>query len=458
MMQNRMFAPWLRPVAGLFALVAALMLSACGGGSGAPNNPYAPPAPQPKPLVILPGAADVYSGTPTILTISGGTQPYTAFSSNSAVVPIAASVADSTVVVFPATVVADTAVTVTARDAAAQQTVATLIVKPAPLLNTLNVTPNLATCGTQAICSGQTGTASMIVTGPGGGGLPNRQVRFDAVSGAFGIQSSNPALPLVSTLTTVSDATGSAKVVLQAFNNATTQPALLRATELTTGNQVTAQFTIVQFTNGSTILSVVPTTITISGVDDNKCSSGFKADYFIFGGTPPYQVIPNLVGIVAIRLLLNPQDQTVAPGGFEVTTTGKCVQPVILTIVDATGLQTTAQFNNVVGNNKPFEPPVTPLSVIPESQTAVAASYTSTSCSGDFKFIATGGTPPYNAIVSPARPVTVDAETITVSGASLGTTSVVIVDSSSPKKSATASVTCTAPAAPPTPPTPPAGK
>jgi hypothetical protein len=452
MTANHPFAAWIRSLAGLVALAGVFVLSACGGGSGAPNNPFAPAPQAPEPLAVLPASAVLYSGFPTILTVAGGTQPYYAFSSDSALAPVPAYVAGSTIAVLPAVVIGDAPITITVRDAAGAQATSSLTIKPAPLLNTLNVTPNLATCGTQAICSGQTASAGVIVMGPGGGGSPNRQVRFDVVSGAFGIRSANAALPLASTLTVVSDATGSAKVVLQAFNNATTQPAFLRATELTTGNQVTAQFTIVQFTDGSVILSVVPTTITISGVDNSKCSSGFKADYFIFGGTPPYQVLPNLVGIADIRLLLNPQDQTLAPGGFEVTTTGKCVQPLLITIVDATGLRTTAQFNNVVGDSKPFEPPATPLSVIPAAQTAVAPDSTSTSCSGDFKFIATGGTPPYNAIVSPARPVTVDGATITVSGANLGTTSVVIVDSSSPPKSATASVVCTAPAPPPTPP------
>src|SRR2546422_907538 len=127
--------------------------------------------------------------------------------------------------------------------------------------------PASAACGANAICSGQTATAKVTVTGLGGVGIPNRQVRFDVVSGAFAIQSNDPANPLVSTLTVVSDQFGVAQVIIQANANAPTQPALLRATELTTGNQQTAQFTIVQTINGAAVLSVVPSDATITGPD-----------------------------------------------------------------------------------------------------------------------------------------------------------------------------------------------
>src|SRR5207237_8029213 len=149
---------------------------------------------------------------------------------------------------------------------------------PPPLFNTLTVTPASAACGAHAICSGQTATAKVTVTGLGGVGIPNRQVRFDVVSGAFAIQSNDPANPLVSTLTVVSDQFGVAQVIVQATAGVATQPALLRATELTTGNQQTAQFTIVQTINGSTVLSVVPSDVTFVGADTTQCTNNFRPD------------------------------------------------------------------------------------------------------------------------------------------------------------------------------------
>ena len=45
MMQTPPSGAWLRALSGLFAAVAVMTLAACGGGSGAPNNPFAAPLP-----------------------------------------------------------------------------------------------------------------------------------------------------------------------------------------------------------------------------------------------------------------------------------------------------------------------------------------------------------------------------------------------------------------------------
>ena len=56
---DRLAIIWSRRLAGLFALAGVLALSACGGGSGAPNNPFAPgPTPVPA-LSVLPPSATV---------------------------------------------------------------------------------------------------------------------------------------------------------------------------------------------------------------------------------------------------------------------------------------------------------------------------------------------------------------------------------------------------------------
>ena len=87
-MNLRDLAACLRPFASLLTLLGIVGLSACGGGSGSPNNPYTPPATTPAPLTVLPGLArSPTPGSPQALTITGGTPPYRAFSSNSAVLP-----------------------------------------------------------------------------------------------------------------------------------------------------------------------------------------------------------------------------------------------------------------------------------------------------------------------------------------------------------------------------------
>ena len=168
MTENRLFAGWLRSLTVLAAVAGTFGLSACGGGSGAPNNPFL------GALTVLPAPVVAYSGVPTTLTISGGTGPYKAFSSNSAVLPVTQTVPSTTVVLLANNVDADTDVTITIQETGTvtpngAQVPVTVTVRAAPLVNSLTITPNLADCGTGAICSGQNGTASVTVLGPQGG-------------------------------------------------------------------------------------------------------------------------------------------------------------------------------------------------------------------------------------------------------------------------------------------------
>ena len=83
MTENRPFAAWLRMLAGLVALAGVLGLSACGGGSGAPNNPF--------PLKASLGSPDLFSQVPTNLTVTGGSGPYSVSASNPAAIQISVS-------------------------------------------------------------------------------------------------------------------------------------------------------------------------------------------------------------------------------------------------------------------------------------------------------------------------------------------------------------------------------
>jgi hypothetical protein len=447
MAPNRMNAHWLRLALATLAIGALTILGGCGGGSGAPNNPFAPPPTTPGPVSILPSAATIYSNTPATLTVVGGVPPYFVVSSNTAILPIGASVTNGTVVLLPANVLADTAVLITAQDSVGTKASATVTVKAAPIFNTLTVTPASTACGANTVCSGQTATAKVTVTGAGGVGIPNRQVKFDVVAGAFAIQSSDPANPLVSTLTVVSDQFGVAQVIIQASASAPTQPALLRATELTTGNQQTAQFTIVQTINGQAVLSVVPSTATITGPDSATCSSGFRIDYYIYGGTPPYRVtstFPNSVTLVNSIVLASGQP-------FSAITNGSCVNPLVFSIVDAIGLQTTALLINNPGTGAPPTAPPPALNASPGSQTVAA-------CSGKtISVLITGGTPSYSvsaSTVSGVTPVVTNSDgsslpvpapgyiNITGMVTAAGTYNFIVADSSVPQQTVAFKITC----------------
>jgi hypothetical protein len=442
MAPNVMNSNWLRPTLALCVLAGLLALAGCGGGSGAPNNPFAPGPVKVGPLFVLPANAVVYSHTATTLQVSGGATPYQAFSSNSAVLPVTQNVDTGVIVLIPGEVAADTPVIITVQDAIGQTATSSVTVRPAPLFNTLTVVPSRTVCGTNAVCSGDTATATVTVSGVAGGGIPNRQVRFDVITGAFAIQSSNPAQPLVSSLTVVTDGTGTARVVLQAGVNVPTQPAQIRATDVTTGNSVTAAFTIVQQTDGSAILSVIPATATITGPDKNTCSSGVRVDYFIYGGTPPYHVAPSFPDTVT---MVNTTVFT-SGGSFEIITNGSCVNPLTFTIVDAIGRQTTAQLINTLGTATPPPPPSPAIQVTPPSASAAAACSAATP---SFGFTITGGTPPFNVASSDGM-VTTSPVTTSPGSFSFKVTNfaanhdnvIFIGDTSSPQKTATATVHC----------------
>jgi hypothetical protein len=454
MLAHRPSAVWLRLVAGTFALAGLLALTACGGGEGAPNNPFEPGPVLPAPLTVLPGVSTVYSRTPATLTVSGGVPPYLAFSSNSAVLPVAQTVSGSTVLLVPNDVADNTTVVVTIQDAAGTTATAGVTVSPAPLLpNLVTITPNNDCPGSPqnlggALCSGGTGTAAVRLTGPGGGALPNRQVRFDVVAGNFALQSSNPATPLVSTLTVVSDVNGSAVVGIAVPVNAPTQIGVLRATDVTTGNSVTGQFTITQVTDGTTVLSVIPANITITGPLQNVCSAGVTVSYFIFGGTPPYRVtFPIPGGLTLLNSTVNESG-----GHFDAITNGACLDNIPFAITDATGRTipdgAAPRITNAPGTVAPPAP--TPPAALQVAPSTIAQP---SGCAGKtFTFLVVGGTPPYSAVVSPGGVgITLTGTNpyvVTYAGSVPTTTNSVLAISDSSGQSVTATITCTASAGP----------
>src|SRR5271166_5654704 len=141
MAPNRLNARWLRPALATLALAALAVLGGCGGGSGAPNNPYAPKPVPPGPLLILPSAITVYSNTPASLTVTGGVAPYFVVSSDPTKLPLGSSSSTGTIVLLPTTVVMSESVLITVTDSTGVQAQATATLQPAPIYNTLTVTP-----------------------------------------------------------------------------------------------------------------------------------------------------------------------------------------------------------------------------------------------------------------------------------------------------------------------------
>jgi hypothetical protein len=243
-------------------------------------------------------------------------------------------------------------------------------------------------------------------------------------------------------------AAGIAQVIVRANVDAPTQPAQIRATDLTSGQQLTTQFLVIQNTTGSSILTVVPSDATVTSPFKGECSVGARVDYYIYGGTPPYRVTPSFPQAVA---LVNPTVNA-AGGFFEAITNGTCVDPLTFSILDATGRQTTATLSNTPGTAaRPTPPVVTPaaLKVAPTDQSGTCAAANIT-----FSLVMNGGTPPYNVAVAPSpggAAIVVQQPTaangfvgkVQVNGqGSVGTANVAVRDNGNPAQTANATINC----------------
>ena len=392
-MPGHRLTAWLRPLLTLAAMAGVLSLAACGGGGGSPSQVIN--GGTPAPLAITPTAGVAYSGTPFTFLISGGTAPFAVLSSDQTIVPVVGTLSGNALVIVPSTVGADTTVTISVRDSRGQSAAATLTVKPQLLLPTsITITgnTNCAAAGGK-LCSGQNGTASVLVVGPGGGPLANRLIRFDVVQGDFSFV--NPAGgPPVQSITATTDQNGFAVVTLTVPASAITQIATIRATDVTSGNAISSNFTIVAFNNGSAVLSVAPTTASIPGLPASppKCSFGVPVNYFVFGGTPPYTVSASLPNFVIIR-----NSPVLVSGGSFTAVTNGCVDPETLIITDASGRFTTVTLSSVLGpdsgsgsgggNDCSFSPAPAGCPTVPP----IALS----ACGQTANVTISGGTPPY---------------------------------------------------------------
>jgi hypothetical protein len=267
--------------------------------------------------------------------------------------------------------------------------------------------------------------------------LAGRQVRFDVVLGTFSLIAANTTTPAQS-VTVTTDQNGLAVVTIRVPVDAATQFGTLRATDVTTGSSVIAQFTIAQFVNGNAVLSVIPNgKVTFTGPDSKTCASfPAQATFYIFGGTPPYTVqtnFPTAVSLFGVPVLTS-------GGGFSVAPNGTCFTGLTFAITDNAGrtLLTPPTVDNVVGTN----PPTVPLAVIP-SEFPVGGG--TTACTGTFQFLASGGSGTYFASAAPAsNNATPGSATVTVAGGNVtvnftqqghGDWSVNVTDGSSVKTS-----------------------
>jgi hypothetical protein len=337
----------LTPILTAIAVIGLISgLSACGSGAvGSP--PDTTPVPS-TPLAVSPPAADLFPDVPTTFTITGGKPGYSAFSSNSVVLPVTATLSGATFTVIPGPVTAETAVDITVRDTANASASAKATVKPATLNNQITFTPFAPTatgCGTNAICSG--GDAQVVVKAAQNGVvLRNRPIRFDAFQGSFQFLTPG-ANTTVPTLTINTDDQGEATARLRVNAGVPTQVASLQTTDVTSGLSRRYNFNVVQQTDGKGILSVLPSGgVTIKGGKgttginngDGNCANGTPVDFYIFGGSAPYTASSPLtsVAVVLQNGVIVPQSSVVTNGGSFRALVQGCGK-VAFIVTDATG-------------------------------------------------------------------------------------------------------------------------
>jgi hypothetical protein len=451
----------------LLALVT--LLAGCGGGGA--QDPFAvtPVAPTPA-LVVNPGALNAYAGIPVVVTISSGVGPFQVFTSDATVLPVTQVVAGAAITLTASNVDADRGVTITVRDAVGQSVTVAVTVKATPLLGALTVTPATASqCGagastgtgtstssstTVAICSGETATARITLKGANALPVANRQVRFDVIQGPYNFILDQAATQFAKTQTVTTDQNGQALVSLRSDAGVPSQVALIRATDVTSGNRVDASFTVVQSTNGTAAYSVSPAKATITGYYVNTCGAG-STSFQIYGGTAPYTVFANSIATVVLEVGSTRGQTVIVPvsgGAFNaVTLGGACAgtTTTLFTITDASGRVITASVDAVAGT-VPLPTPAAPDELVitpPNARIACAAG-------SIVNFTISGGSQPYTIAtdrpyVPPATPETTPSNGTSVNGSNVrlnqgfvAGTVITIAVSDVKSKTKTATITC----------------
>ena len=389
-------------------LALTLTLAGCGGSSSSST-----PAAATTTLSALPATFSAFGSTLNIITITGGTGPYTVRSSDANTIAVPAQVTGPTIPFTPKNVLANTVVTLTVTDRAAATSTVTVTVVPATVTTPLiTVTPaaasacareNNSAVSAATLCAGELASASIFLKDANGAVLANRDVRFEVLTfgGSLAPKPDSAVFARLATVTT--DATGKATVALKADVEATSEAAFLRATDVVSTHRVDTWFTVLKQTSGASDLNIIPATGGFTSFYTNECPL-IRRDYGVNGGRAPYSVtLP-----AGNTLVLNNGSGDVAPGaGVTVASAGgrftvlsadsttTCTSTgTVITVTDSLGAVATATFNIVAG--VATRPATTTDLALSPPNISLAADLVSTYCTtSNARYNITGGTAPY---------------------------------------------------------------
>lgn len=355
----------------------AVILGSCGGGGAATATTPAGNPLTNGPLAMVPNAGTMYAFTPFTINIAGGRPNYLVASNEQTVVPLNTTITGNTFTVFPnqpgvvdpqadANSVPSRTVIITARDA-----------DGAIVTGTFNVLQNFLTgyglsISTTATCSGTAGAGaaaaqacagedSIITLTPVSNGLryANKQMRFQTVFGpyAFILDSTGITGP---TYTTNADSAGNVIARIRVTPNAPTQYAQFRLIDVATGAYRDIAFTILNANGANVPLSILPSTLSLSGATTATCGTGL-VNVFVFGGKPPYTADTSFPNSISIT----PPIVTRSGDAFSVSVFNPnfCLAPGNVVFRDALGAFVTMDVTTTPGTTAP----VLPLTVAPSA-------------------------------------------------------------------------------------------
>ena len=358
-------------MAALLGSMSAILVS-CGGGGADPGTPQ-----QNGGLAIIPATGTLYANVPFTINIVGGRADYLVVSNEQTVIPLNATISTNTVTVVPnqpgvvdpqtdPNSVPSRTVIITVRDATGTQVTATYNVLQnfltgygLSITTTAECTGAAATTAPTEACAG---ADSLIRLTPVSNGLryANKVMRLTATFGSFAfiLNSTGITGPTVDVIADSAGDINGARI--RVTPGAPTQYAGFRLTDVATGAYRDITFVILNATGGNTALSILPTTLTITGANSATCGTGLF-NVFVFGGLPPYTAATTFPNSISVT----PPIVTRSGDAFSVQLFNPnfCLGPGNVVFSDATGANVVLDVTTSPGTAAP----VLPLTVAPSA-------------------------------------------------------------------------------------------
>lgn len=368
----------------VLALMAAVLLAACGGG-GADRNPN-----QGGPISVVPETGTFYAGQPATITVAGGRRPYSITSSEPGILPVPPIVDGNSFQVVPNNPgVVDVGlppgslpvrtVLVSVRDSTGILVTATIKVAQ-NYLTGYGMSFGASTCAANPPCRGGE-TAIIFDTTTNGSLHGDKTYKIQKVRGPYQFVDPLNSTNLVDSVTITSDHEGKIVAIIRATGGTVSEISVLTVTEVVSGVNTERVF-VINTTSATATLTLLPATINLVGADATHCGTGAQ-DVLVLDGQAPYVAFNTDAGIFVEAV-----DATHSPGRFRVTVvdSANCKAAVQVIFQDASGTRATLTVTTTKGAAGPAAPA---LAISPNTMTLT--------CGGSGTITVVGGSGVYSS-------------------------------------------------------------